>query len=176
MTNPKSLLRNIHHQGEPFFIAGLLHGIGKLIFYSQDPDRYREMLERAGPDRQARISAERQIFGFTYADLRAELLKSWRLLEELHLAITYHLEANKSSDHRREATILHVAVKLADAKQLRVETASSTPPPELNPDQVAALAKSLNLLLDTLTALPSEIDVQAKEIFKAIRPSATFVS
>lgn len=36
----RGLAQRLHlHQKEHFFIAGLLHGIGKLIFYSQYPDR-----------------------------------------------------------------------------------------------------------------------------------------
>ncbi|MCP5126727.1 MAG: HDOD domain-containing protein [Gammaproteobacteria bacterium] len=80
------------HETEHFFIAGLLHGIGKLVLYSQYPEHYREVLELAGEDELARIAAERRIFKFTYADVGAELLKSWRLYDHLHMAVAYHLD------------------------------------------------------------------------------------
>lgn len=169
----RGLAQRLHlRQGEHFFIAGLLHGVGKLIFYSQYPDRYREVLERAGPDQQARIAAERQIFGFTYADLSAELLKSWRLLDDLHLAIAYHLEPSKASDHRREATLLHVAAQIADAMQPKTDAA----PIEHALEHVASPAALLGLPPDSLVLLPAEIETHAKEVFETIRPGATFLS
>ncbi len=163
-------------QGEHFFIAGLLHGVGKLVFYSQYPDRYHEVLERAGPSPQARIIAERQIFGFTYADLSAELLKSWRLLDQMHAAIAHHLEPGKALDHRRDATILNVAVQIADDVQPGAGDASPTARAEPDPERFAALAELLDLPTESLASLPAEIELHAKEIFEAIRPGATSVS
>lgn len=173
----RGLAQRLHlRQGEHFFIAGLLHGIGKLIFYSQYPDRYREVLERAGPDQQARIAAERQIFGFTYADLSAELLKSWRLLDDLHLAIAYHLEPGKTPDHQREATLLHVAVHIADAIQPKADATAPATPHDQSLERIATLAALLGLHPDSLISLPAEIETHAKEIFQTIRPGAAVVS
>lgn len=173
----QGLAQRLHlHQKEHFFIAGLLHGIGKLIFYSQYPDRYREVMERAGANEQARIVAERQIFGFTYAAVSAELLKSWRLLERLQVAIAHHLEPGKAPDHRREATILHVAVQIANSMQPSASATFSTAPAGQAPAHFAALAHRLELPPESLASLPTEIKLHAKEIFEAIRPGATLVS
>ncbi len=160
-------------EGERFFIAGLLHGVGKLIFYSQYPERYREVLERAGDDERARVAAERQVFGFTYAELSAELLKSWRLLEHLHPAIAYHLEPGKATDCRREATILHVAVQIANHMQTGTDGASAGAQAAQTPEYLASLARLLDLPPESLASLRDEIDSQAREILKIIRPGAT---
>jgi HD-like signal output (HDOD) protein len=173
----RGLAQRLHlRQGEHFFIAGLLHGVGKLIFYSQYPDRYHQVLERAGPNPQARVAAERQVFGFTYADLSAELLKSWRLLDLMHVAIAHHLEPSKALDHRREATILFVAVQIANDMQTSVGGVSSPAPAEPDPERFAALAKQLGLPPESLASLPAEIALHSKEIFETIRPGATQAS
>jgi HD-like signal output (HDOD) protein len=163
-------------EGERFFTAGLLHGVGKLILYSQYPERYRKVLQLAGDNEQARVVAERQVFGFTYAELSAELLKSWRLLDQMHAAIAHHLEPSKALDHRREAAILNVAVQIADDVQPGAGDASSTAQAEPDPERFAALAKLLDLPTESLASLPAEIELHAKEIFEAIRPGATLVS
>lgn len=54
----RGLAQRLHlRQGEHFFIAGLVHGTGKLIFY-RIPRPLSPVLERTGPVQQARIAAE----------------------------------------------------------------------------------------------------------------------
>lgn len=159
-------------EGERFFTAGLLHGVGKLILYSQYPERYRKVLQLAGDNEQARVVAERQVFGFTYAELSAELLKSWRLLESLHVAIAYHLEPSKAPDYRLEATILHVAVQIVNRMQTGANDTPSTAQAEPTPEDFAPLASLLGLLPESLASLPAEIDLHARELFQIIRSEA----
>ena len=158
------------HETEHFFIAGLLHGIGKLVLYSQYPERYREVLELAGEDESARIAAERRIFKFTYADVGAELLKSWRLYNHLHMAVAYHLDPSRApATYRLEATILHVAVQIANSMPAEADVFSDPTMDDTAVDFVP-LTKLLNLQPELLAALPTEIDLQAREIFEIVRP------
>ncbi|MCP5196246.1 MAG: HDOD domain-containing protein [Gammaproteobacteria bacterium] len=158
------------HETEHFFIAGLLHGVGKLVLYSQYPERYREVLELAGENELARIAAERRVFKFTYAEVGAELLKSWRLYDHLHMAVAYHLEPSRApSTYRLEATILHVAVQIANSMPAEADALSDAPP-DHTPANFASLAKLLNLKLEFLASLPTEIDLQAREVFEIVRP------
>lgn len=155
---------------EHFFIAGLLHGIGKLVLYSEYPERYREVLELAGEDESARIAAELRVFKFTYAELGAELLKSWQLYDHLYMAVAYHLDpARASTTYHLEATILHAAVQIANSMPAE---ASALPdaPVEQTIQNFAPLAKLLGLKPELLDTLPAEIDLQAREVFKVIRP------
>ena len=154
---------------ERLFIAGLLYGTGKLVFYSQCPDLYREVLQQAGDDEQACIAAERQVFGFTYADLGAELLKTWRLPENLYMAVAHHLEPAKALDYRLEAMILHVAVQIVSSLQAGVGGTPSTSDPE----HFAPLANLLELPPESLASLAAEINPQAMEIFGIIRADST---
>jgi HD-like signal output (HDOD) protein len=157
-------------QGEHFFIAGLLHGVGKLAFYTQYPERYCEVLESAGESESARIAAERRVFKCTYAELGAELLKSWRLFDHLYMAVAHHLEpATAPTAYRLEATILHVAVQIANSMPADMDALSGTPM-ESTPGNFAPLAKLLGLNLELLTILPTDIDLQSREIFETVRP------
>lgn len=162
-------------QGEPFFISGLLHGVGKLVFYSQCPERYREVLESAGESESARIAAERRVFKCTYAELGAELLKSWRLFDHLYMAVAHHLEPAKApTAYRMEATMLHVAVQIANSMPVDVDALSDAPIE--NATDFAPLAKLLSLKPELLTMLPTEIDLQSREIFEIVRPMTLPVS
>jgi HD-like signal output (HDOD) protein len=152
-------------EGERLFIAGLLHGTGKLIFYSQCPDLYREVLQQSGDDEQARIAAERRVFGFTYADLGAELLKTWRLPESLYIAVAHHLEPAEALDYRLEAMILHVAVQIVSS----LHAGAGAMPSASGPEHFAPLANLLELPPESLASLATEINPQAMEIFGIIR-------
>lgn len=158
------------HGNEHFFIAGLLHGVGKLVLYSQYPERYREVLELAGEDESARIAAERRIFKFTYAEVGAELLKNWRIFDHLHMAIAHHLEpARAPTPYRLEATILHVAVQIANSMPADANALSDAPM-DYTSANFASLAKLLHLKPELLASLPAEIDLQAREVFEIVRP------
>lgn len=160
-------LAHLRHlrESERLFVAGLLYGTGKLVFYSQCPDPYREVLQQAGEDEQARVAAERQVFGFTYAELGAELLKAWRLPESLYMVVAHHLEPAKALDYRLEATILHVAARIVDG----LPAGADGPRFASDSEHFAPLAELLGLPPESLASLAGEINPQAMEIFGIIR-------
>ena len=98
---------------ERFFIAGLLSCIGKLIFFTQYPVQSAEII-RMGKQSEAELAeAEREMFGFDYAELSAELLKEWKLPPEIWEMIAYQLDPMESPNHELEACILHVALSIS---------------------------------------------------------------
>ncbi len=161
--------RRFLRESERLFVAGLLYGTGKLVFYSQCPDLYREVLQQSGDDEQTCIAAERRVFGFTYADLGAELLKTWRLPENLYMAVAHHLEPAKALDYRLEATILHVAVRIVGDVQAGAGVTSFANDPE----HFAPMADLLGLPPESLASLAGEVNPRAMEIFGMIRADST---
>jgi HD-like signal output (HDOD) protein len=126
---------------------------------------YLEVIQQSGEDEQTRIAAERRAFGFTYAEVGAELLKTWRLPESLYIAVAHHLEPAGALDYQLEATILHVAVRLVSGLQAGAGKAPSAS----NPEYFAALADLLGLPPESLASLAAEIMPQAMEIYGIIR-------
>lgn len=64
---------------ERLFVAGLLHNIGELVMVSLYPDKARRCL-----DFNARVSPselQQAVFGFTYAELSAQLIRNWGIPE-----------------------------------------------------------------------------------------------
>jgi HD-like signal output (HDOD) protein len=160
------LARHKHlYGGERLFIAGLLHNIGRLIFYSQCPDLYREALGRAERGECEIVVAERQVFGFTYADLSAELLKAWRLPEPLRIAVTYHLKPAKAPDYLLETRIVHVAARITCDLQISAEAVVAV---KYAPEMLEEFSSLLGLPAAAFIALPEEINRQGHEIFQIV--------
>lgn len=99
---------------ERMFVAGLLHGVGRLIFYSQCADQYRLVLKHKEQGEEAIVAAERRVFGFDYATLGAELLKDWKLPSSLHTAVAHHLDPATAPEYHLETCIVHVASRLTE--------------------------------------------------------------
>lgn len=156
-------------QSEPFFVAGLLHKVGRLVFYSRCPDRYREVLALSDQTEAALNVAEAAVFGFTHAELGAELLRYWGLPERLQAAVAYHLTPAEAPVFKKSAALIHIASALA----CNIE-------PSVNLDEIIyndqagferGAWKMLKLPLYNIPMILDEAWVQAFEIFEILRPN-----
>ncbi|MEW5771668.1 MAG: HDOD domain-containing protein [Pseudomonadota bacterium] len=102
------------HESEQMFLAGLLHKIGRLVFFEARPVQYREVLARASDSSEtAIVTAERQVFGYCYAELGGALLKNWQLPPILQNVVANQLNSHARTDYPRERAILQVAGDMA---------------------------------------------------------------
>ncbi|MBM3289668.1 MAG: HDOD domain-containing protein [Candidatus Hydrogenedentes bacterium] len=69
------------------FLAGLLHDIGKLAIARHDGGAYAAMAQAHGAEL---CAAEREVYGFTHADVGAALAAHWHFPLPLIDAIRYH--------------------------------------------------------------------------------------
>lgn len=73
------------------YTAGLLHGLGRLALYLQDPEDYPRMADLAHAQNADPLDYERQCYGANHAELTGFILSEWGLPEDLRLAVsTYH--------------------------------------------------------------------------------------
>jgi HD-like signal output (HDOD) protein len=98
---------------ERLFIAGLLLGVGKLVFLARRPTQYRDVLALAGEGDAAMVAAERRLFGFDYAELGSELLRTWKLPEILPFLVGSHLAPHAAKAWPREAAVVFAAAAIA---------------------------------------------------------------
>ena len=68
---------------ESFFVAGLLHDIGRLIFFLEAPDSAFGVLSRSRKSGIPMRDIERELLGFTHEEIGAELLKEWHCPPQL---------------------------------------------------------------------------------------------
>ena len=158
---------------ERFFIAGLLHSIGKLVLFSQYPKESVQVLSYQGQGDAAVIAAEQRIFGFTYADLSAALLKAWKLPDNIWQMVASQLDPLNAQGNTQEACVLHVAAKITASIE---PCAMSTLNMEgLNPNYDPRAWQTLGLSEAQLKPLIWDTSSQAISLFGIIRPGSTLV-
>lgn len=73
-----------------FFVAGLVHDVGKLVMVMAEPDRYAEAM-RAGNGMQWESKpGEKAVFGVAHDRVGFKLLQRWMFPESLFTAAQYH--------------------------------------------------------------------------------------
>ena len=99
---------------ERFFIAGLLHAVGRLILFSQFPQESAKILTVMRQGEKAAIDIERKIFGFTHAQLGAELLRQWRLPVNIWKMVELQSSPMEDELYKFDASTLCAAVNIAN--------------------------------------------------------------
>lgn len=94
------------------FSAGLVHDAGKIVLDPYVLER-RDLFEVSTADENVSFfDAEKQIFGFSHADITYELCKKWNFPETQTIAVGYHHEPTQSDDDTL-SYILHLADHVA---------------------------------------------------------------
>ena len=99
---------------ERFFVAGLLHDIGRLVLYKQVPAAAGASLAAAAASGRHLVVVERELFGFDHGELGGMLLRKWRFPESLEQAVWRH-HAPVSGEVPQEPSIVCVADMIAGA-------------------------------------------------------------
>lgn len=89
----RALAKNLHMPPEDmefYFIAGLLHDVGKILLIRLDPSRYTQALSESRQLGIALSFAEQAYFGCTHAQAGVVLAGKWRLDPSLVDAIARH--------------------------------------------------------------------------------------
>lgn len=99
--------------GETLFLPGLLHAVGRLVFYARRPGEYQNVLAVHEQGERAINEAERRVFGFDHGVLGGALLRHWKLPERLCFVLSNHLMPELASPETLDVAILHVASDMA---------------------------------------------------------------
>ncbi|MBY0503343.1 MAG: HDOD domain-containing protein [Bryobacteraceae bacterium] len=77
---------------EGAFLAGLLHGVGKLLVVMAAPDDYREILRRyeAEGNTKSWVQLERDVLDTDHPSLSALALEQWKIAEPIRRAVAWH--------------------------------------------------------------------------------------
>jgi len=135
---------------ERFFLAGLLHDIGKVLLAVAEPEMAAMALEMARRDNLPGPMAEKNVFSFDHAELGGRVIAKWRFPATLAQAVAGHHSPMRFRDEPDPA-LIHVA----DMATLALGLGTRLDPmvPELDPVAFAALGihpRELALAADDL--------------------------
>ncbi|MBG0776885.1 MAG: HDOD domain-containing protein [Desulfovibrionaceae bacterium] len=142
---------------ERFFVAGLLHDIGRLVMYKTLPDPSLAALEMARRKDMLLFEAEREVLGFTHHKLGGIVLKRWKCPVSLEKNVQYHHEPERAPN-RLEASILQFADIMANA--LEMGSSGERLVPRLEP----SMWDTLGLPLSVISQTAAQMDYQVSEI------------
>lgn len=147
---------------ERAFVAGLLHDIGRLVLFLQEPQAMATALERAARDGRLLHVAEREICGFDHADVGRELLSAWKLPPVLQEAVGRHHRPERAGSHLKEAAAVHLGDLVANAMALGSSGEQLVPP--LDAPAWAALGVEPEFLAE----LVAEVDRQHADVVQVM--------
>jgi len=141
-------------QAEEFFVAGLLHDLGKLFWLRFYPEEYEAMAAAAEATGLTFLESEQAMAGTTHVRLGRLLARRWRLPDPLQDAVGFHHESGTVPGANAQ---LCRAVQAADAvvHALELDGPSRLPVPAVAPDVWAALRvepDGVPTLLDAIVA------------------------
>jgi len=113
---------------ERFFVAGLLHDIGRPVLYMRASDQARAAFDRTRQSGEPLVAAEERVMGFNHAHVGHALLDLWKLPPSLREAVACHHAPEQARRFPVEASVVHVADVFANALGLGSSGESAVPP------------------------------------------------
>lgn len=99
---------------DKFFVAGLLHDVGRLVLLSQAAEWAGAVFELYQREKMLLRDAEKKILGYDHQEIAAELLQSWSYPAALVQAVAFH-HAPGNSVNKLDAATIHIADHLVNA-------------------------------------------------------------
>ena len=96
---------------EEYFVAGLLHDLGKIPLNRCFPDEYVQTLELAKLEQDTLDRAENMIFGFDHCSVGKMIADKWHLSEAMNDSLRHHHNVDDVKEENREMVAM---VALAD--------------------------------------------------------------
>lgn len=119
------LSRRFGEDAEVAFTAGLLHDLGKLVFYQLIGDRYVALLADARARKEPLFRCEEAEFRTHHAAVGGKLLKSWNFPENIVQCVAFHHDPLRAP---KNSSMIVGIVYAANLLAHRAGTASQAPP------------------------------------------------
>lgn len=136
---------------ERFFVAGLLHDVGRLVMVRHFPESSAQAIFETLVQHITLQEAEELVFGYDHGQVTGALLSQWSFPESLARMTAFHHSPEKSPEPD-EAFLLHVADVLAHAMAVPAD-------PYLRMPKLSGAAwNSLGLRVSNLATIMRQVD------------------
>lgn len=143
---------------EEYFVAGLLHDLGKIPLNRCFPDEYVQTLELAKLEQDTLDRAENMILGFDHCSVGKMIADKWHLSKAMNDSLRYHHNVDEVKEENREMVAL---VALANTYANILEKGLSGAPGSEDPVLAYLLEQvgiSWHVLADLNETVLSEIE------------------
>lgn len=147
---------------ERFFVSGLLHDIGKLVFMMVVPELGIKLMDMAKQEDRFIHDVEREYLGYDHADVGAELLRQWKLPSPLITSVNYHHSPMKAQTSKIDAAVVHTAEVVSNAIQIVEGTDGIVPTLEPRAWEMLGLSETI------LSPLCDQVRLQFKQAMELI--------
>jgi putative nucleotidyltransferase with HDIG domain len=154
---------------ERFFVAGILHDVGRLVMYIRIPELSLELLDWCRSTGELLHRAERDRFGFDHAEVGGALLRRWKIPPRVAEPVERHHTSQRAEHYPREASILHLADIVAHSLQLGNSGEGLVPALD------GEVWERLNISCHYLPSLVQQVDATYNETVHALFRSDTGV-
>lgn len=148
---------------ERFFVAGVLHDIGRLILYTKMPELSTELLERYRERERLLYMFEQEVIGFDHGDIGGLLSEKWKLPLSTKEMVQFHHRPSLSTSFPTETANIHLADILVHAMELGSSGERFVPPLDKKAWDCIGIAPSI------FPSLMSKIDEQFNETIKTLK-------
>jgi putative nucleotidyltransferase with HDIG domain len=141
-------------QAEQAFVAGLLHDIGRLYFFTSFPERSRFCIDSALRHGRQLMAEEAHFFGVDHAVMGERLLEGWGMPGSLSRTVGSHHDPAQAAGHPL-AGIVHMSDILAHAMGLGCS--GECGPPEARPEVMELVPLQPGQLVDIAARIENRL-------------------
>jgi HD-like signal output (HDOD) protein len=149
---------------EQSYMAGLLRDIGHCVLYQTVPQRAQSALIEAGYLEASLAEVEQANIGCDFAEVGAELIRSWGLPVQIEQAVRCQLSPKDAGEFIVLASLVHLAGVVADYEELDPARRPSTLP--FSPQAITAT----RFAPADLPAFLTEARTQLQETLATVQP------